>query len=379
MGLLDTLGLPPPKARNVAPDEALRRQLKAAAGVAAGLRDNRLRAEAVLALKKLDEERRQAVDLSDERVRAKALAVVAMRLEILVGDWRAPPQTRAEPAQPPATVRYRIEDRLRGTSQEVEWPWRPGMKDRFELDGLPRGRFAVRIGAPPLAPLDDTPPPPPRPGVTKPLPRPVPPVPPSGRGRPEPPQPTPPQPTPQPPRIDEDEERRKRRQKALQDIEDMKKRDADEDSLIVAYLKEDFIDVTLTEGMENVSTVTGWMGTGAKLVPGGQGVAAGLETVGLVADVANVTYVVVKSLLKDSPGGSGGTITREAIAKGGPRLLEAAKKQIAAKIAKKYPAIPKPIVEKVVDEAVDRLLGGLADPAGEGVKDLIDGPATLPR
>ncbi|MBX3606666.1 MAG: hypothetical protein KF788_15410 [Piscinibacter sp.] len=385
MGLLDVLGLPPPRAAVAAPDDRLKRQIRGAAPLAAGLRDPAARAAAVAALKALDEDRRRALALSDAGSQTKALAVAQRRLAILVDGWRAPPA--AVPEVPPATrtVRYRIEEPMRGTSREVELPWAPGMKDRFELEGMPRGRFAVRIGAPEQAPLPEAAdPPPPRPAPPVPTPRPVPPVrpvPPIPKPQPRPVPPIPePQPAPpEPPKPDEEEERRKRRHKALQDIEDLRKRDADEDSVFVQYMKKDFVDVTLTEGMENVSTFTGWMGTGAKMVPGGQGLAAGMELTGLVADVANVTYVVTKSLLNDSAGGSGGTITRKAIEKGGPKLLEAAKKQIVAKIVKKHPGIPKPMVEKVVDEAIERVLGAVGDAAGDGVKDAIDGPTTLPR
>lgn len=170
---------------------------------------------------------------------------------------------------------------------------------------------------------------------------------------------------------DEEEARGKRRAQALKDIEEAKARWAAEDPLVVEYLKKDFADVTLTEGMENVSAVSGWVGTGAKSVPGGQGVAAAMEVVGLSADVANTTYVVLKALFIDSAAAGGGRLAEKGAEKVGGLALRKAKKAILRKLTARYPVAPEPLLEKLVDEAVDRLLGQAAEALGHRVEEAI--------
>jgi len=171
--------------------------------------------------------------------------------------------------------------------------------------------------------------------------------------------------------VDEEEARRKRRERALKDIEVAKARWAAEDPLIVDYFKKDFADVTLTEGMENVSEVSGWVGTGAKMVPGGQGVAAAMQVVGLTADVASTTYVVLKALLVDPAAVGGGRLAQKGAEKIGVLALKKAKKTIVRKLTAKYPLAPEPLLEKLVDEAVDRLVGQAAEALGRRVEEVL--------
>ncbi len=96
-----------------------------------------------------------------------------------------------------------------------------------------------------------------------------------------------------------------------------------------------FVDTTLTEGMENVSTFTGWFGMVAKMVPGGQGLALGLEFVGLTADVANVSYVIVKGLVEQPAPEGAKAVVEKTVEKGGDIALKATKKGAVKKLHKR--------------------------------------------
>jgi hypothetical protein len=387
MSLLATLGLPLPAKPSDLPGveaERVHRRMKSAVAIIAKMPDPKRRADAVAAMKALEVDRTRAIENTDVRVAHKAIQVVALRLDGLVALWSRPVEETGAARE---KVPFRIEDRFTGRTSEVELPWRPGDPDMFELDGQPRGRFAFRIGAGPLPQVPEDVRPDPQPPKQDPVPekKPVPekqpvpkkhdpkkkdpekkPVPPKKdpetqpvpekkdpeKTDPVPPKPVPPKPVTPPPNPEDDE------------------------YTFVEYMKKDFVDTTLTEGMENVSQFTGWMSTGAKMVPGGQGLAAAMETVGLVADITNATYVVIKALRDGSAGGAGGTVADELVSKGGPKLAEKAKKQVAAKISKKYPMLPKPLVEKAVDEIVDRVLGEIGDQAHKGVQDAVDGSGT---
>jgi len=373
MSLLKALGLNDDV--RFAPTTDLVPIIKRAVAKVGAVKDPLVRAEAIKTLKEVDADRLDAMGLSPS-VRDKKLGVLSTRLEILIDQISSPAPRTANQGNGALKVRYRVEDRFAGTVYEEQFP--DNKPDVFELAGNPRGRFAFRIdGGRPVAPVlqpepepEPEPDPEPKPKATTPKPKPP-------KPKPKPPQDVEPKPEPEPPVAEEapkvdDEARRKRRAQALKDIEEAKKRWANEDPLIVEYFKKDFADVTLTDGMENVSTVTGWAGTGFKLVPGGQGAALAMELVGLTADVANTTYVVTKALLLDPAAQGGGRLAQKGTEKISALVLKKTKKTIVKKLKAKYPMAPDPLLEKLVDEAVDRLVGKVAEGLGDGVRETIE-------
>ncbi len=132
------------------------------------------------------------------------------------------------------------------------------------------------------------------------------------------------------------------------------------------------VDTTLTQGLENVSALMGWYGMVVGLIPGGQGLAAAADTIGLVSDVANMAYVAWKGLAAQPAAEGAGEIVTKGLEKGGDLALGRAKEAVVRRILKKYPWATKPVVKKLVDEAFGRFLGEAGETAGEKTREKLE-------
>jgi hypothetical protein len=126
---------------------------------------------------------------------------------------------------------------------------------------------------------------------------------------------------------------------------------------IIEYLREDFIDTTMTESMPLISNWFDRVGKVLQTVPGLQGVGKAYEAIGEIADGLNLLYELIHELNQ-----------AEALEKGSKQVIKRTKpvKKVAeALLKKKYPTLPEPVRKKAAELLEKAFEKYVSDPAIE--------------